>query len=188
MSTVRRAALSVALLVPLVAAALPLVAEDGRGAAASPTPQPTAQPAPAEPIQREVPVMPTTVVHAGDGPRAAATPGPPADPRRAIPPQPPALAARSIPFASHGTIEVGPRAPRWHGAPISLSLRGAPLDEVLRSFAKLAGVSLVIQPGVHGTVTCELHDVPWDQALSVILKTQGLGAEIDGRVWLVEPY
>ena len=75
---------------------------------------------------------------------------------------------------------------RWHGFPISLSLRDAPLDEVLRTFAKLASFNLVIQPGVHGTVTCELHDVPWDQALYVILKTQGLGAEIDGNVWMVE--
>ena len=91
----------------------------------------------------------------------------------------------------HGVIELGrpaSAASRWHGFPISLSLRDAPLPEVLRSFARIAGVNLVLAPGVTGSVTVELTDVPWDQALWVILKTHGLGAEIDGRVWTVEPY
>ncbi|HXT50927.1 MAG TPA: secretin and TonB N-terminal domain-containing protein, partial [Thermoanaerobaculia bacterium] len=79
-------------------------------------------------------------------------------------------------------------ASRWHGFPISLSLRDAPLPEVLRSFAKIAGVNLVLAPGISGNVTVELKDVPWDQALWVILKTHGLAAEIDGRIWTVQPY
>jgi type II secretory pathway component GspD/PulD (secretin) len=100
-------------------------------------------------------------------------------------PQPPPRSATYL-----RAVELGrPRAPesRWHGFPISLSLRDAPLPEVLRSFAHLAGINLVLDPKVHGTVTVELHDVPWDQALYVILKTHGLAAEIDGRVWIVEP-
>ena len=60
---------------------------------------------------------------------------------------------------------------------ISLSLKDADLKEILRSFAKLGRFNLVLDPGVQGKVTVELHDVPWDQALSVILKTHGLAAE-----------
>ena len=88
----------------------------------------------------------------------------------------------------HAATEVGrTQPPRWRGEPISLSLRDAPLPEVLRTFAKLAGVNLVLDPRVQGSVTVELVDVPWDQALAVILKTHGMAAEIDGRVWLVTP-
>ena len=75
-----------------------------------------------------------------------------------------------------------PEQRRFTGEKISLSLKNADLAEVLRSFAKLAKINLVLDPRVSGRVTVELHDVPWDQALSVILKSQGLGAELDGRV------
>jgi hypothetical protein len=36
-------------------------------------------------------------------------------------------------------------------------------------------------------VTVELKDVPWDLALRVILQTHGLGAEVDGQLWLITP-
>ena len=72
----------------------------------------------------------------------------------------------------------------WRGEAISLSLKDADLVEVLRSFARLADVNLVIDSAVQGKVTLELHDVPWDQALSVILKSQRLGVEVTGgNLW-----
>lgn len=82
-----------------------------------------------------------------------------------------------------------PRAPsRWRGERISLSLKDADLRDVLRSFAELAGFDLVLHPDVRGSVTLELHDVPWDQALAVILRTHGLGADLGGgRIWAVGP-
>ncbi len=80
-------------------------------------------------------------------------------------------------------VEVGPPPHVWRGKPINLSLRDADLVEVLRSFAKLTDVNIVIDPRVKGRVTVELKDVPWDQALYVILKTQGLGVEVTGNVW-----
>jgi hypothetical protein len=166
--------------------------------------------APAEPVPTPAPsppVMPTTVVTpAGvqsESPRAPAPKSSAAPTSAAASPTPATKASPAPPqrvsLGKYGEIEQreirrGERelgrpatGSRWHGFPISLSLRDAPLPEVLRSFARLAGVNLVLAPGVTGTVTVELHDVPWDQALYVILKTQGLGAEIDGRVWVVEP-
>jgi hypothetical protein len=99
---------------------------------------------------------------------------------------------KRLEVGSNGANELGVTPARttgrWRGAPISLSLRDAPLPEVLRTFAKIAGVNLILDPEVQGLVTVELKDVPWDQALYVILKTHGMAAEIDGRVWLVEPY
>jgi hypothetical protein len=82
----------------------------------------------------------------------------------------------------------GPSGSRqWHGFPISVSLRDAPLPEVLRTFARLAGFNLILDPGVQGSVTAELNDVPWDQALALFLKVNGLAAEVDGRLWMVAP-
>jgi len=174
MLVARRVLLAALAAVLLAAAAF---AADATGTQPSPTPAPSPaeqqKPAPAEPI---APVMPETVV------RPALESAP------AIPVPPAPTKPGKVTFGNHGEIVVGAPATesRWKGSPISLSLRDAPLDEVLRTFARLANFNLVIQPGVHGTVTCELHDVPWDQALYVILKTQGLGAEIDGNVWMVE--
>lgn len=103
---------------------------------------------------------------------------------------PEAAPPRAVTLGTHGVIELGQGPPgqgRWKGFPLSLSLREAPLPEVLRTFARLAGFNLVLDPRVQGSVTVELENVPWDQALYVILKTHGMGAEIDGRVWLVAP-
>ncbi len=75
--------------------------------------------------------------------------------------------------------------PLERGARITLSTKDADLVEVLRAFARLAGVNLVLDPSVRGKVTVELFDVPWEDALKVILATHGLGAELDGRVWRV---
>ena len=98
--------------------------------------------------------------------------------------------ARSVTLGGYGHIERG-QGPagqgRWTGFPISVSLHKAPLDEVVRTFAKLAGINVILDPRVQGSVTVELKDVPWDQALYLILKTHGMGAEIDGRLWVVTP-
>ena len=97
---------------------------------------------------------------------------------------------RSVTLGGYGIVERGRGLPgqgRWTGFPISVSLQRAPLQDVVRTFAKLAGFNLVLDPKVQGSVTVELKDVPWDQALYLILKTHGMGAEIDGRLWVVAP-
>ena len=71
---------------------------------------------------------------------------------------------------------------RFTGEPISLDLKDADLKDVLRTFAKLARVNIAIDPEVKGSVTVRLHDVPWDQALDVILRINGLGYVLEGSV------
>jgi type IV pilus assembly protein PilQ len=68
------------------------------------------------------------------------------------------------------------------GEPISLDLKDADLKDVLRTFAKLARLNIAIDPEVKGSVTVRLHDVPWDQALDVILQVNGLGYVLEGNV------
>ena len=68
------------------------------------------------------------------------------------------------------------------GEPISLDLKDADVRDVLRSFAQLARLNIVIDPDVRGSVTVRLHDVPWEQALEVILRVNGLGYVLEGNV------
>lgn len=70
----------------------------------------------------------------------------------------------------------------YTGEPVSLALKDADIKDVLRTFAQLTGLNIAIDPGVAGTVTVEFQDVPWDQALDLILRQNGLGYEIDGNV------
>jgi hypothetical protein len=61
------------------------------------------------------------------------------------------------------------------GDPITLRLQNADLQEVLRTFSKVAPVQIVVDPSVVGSVTVDLRDVPWDQALDLVLRSNGLG-------------
>lgn len=76
---------------------------------------------------------------------------------------------------------------RYTGAPADFDFQGADLRMVLRSFAELGGINLVIDPGVTGTIDIKLTRVPWDQALEVILKTSKLGYIVEGTVVRIVP-
>jgi type IV pilus assembly protein PilQ len=86
-----------------------------------------------------------------------------------------------------GSREMGGGDKVYYGEPMTLSLKDADIKDLLRSFAQLSGLNIIIQPGVSGTVTVEFVDVPWDQALEQILKINQLGYEIEGNVMRVAP-
>src|SRR6266542_326221 len=68
------------------------------------------------------------------------------------------------------------------GESISLDLKDADLKDVLRTFAELTKLNIAIDADVKGSVTLRLHDVPWDQALDVILRINGLGYVLEGNI------
>jgi type IV pilus assembly protein PilQ len=76
---------------------------------------------------------------------------------------------------------------RYTGHPISLDFQGADLRSVLRVFAEESGLNIVIDPAVQGTVDVALHDVPWDQALDIILRANKLGYIVDGTIVRIAP-
>ena len=76
---------------------------------------------------------------------------------------------------------------RFTGNPISLDFQGADLRAVLRTFAEISGLNIVIDPAVNGTVDVALRDVPWDQALDIILRANKLGYVMDGTIVRVAP-
>jgi len=89
--------------------------------------------------------------------------------------------------AGYEARDMGTTKKQYVGEPINFSLRDADIKEVLRTFAKISGLNMVIQPGVSGQVTVELDQVPWDQALEIILKTNNLWYELDGNIMRIAP-
>ena len=76
---------------------------------------------------------------------------------------------------------------RFQGDPVTLDFQGADLRSVLRTFAEISGLNIVIDPSINGTVDVSLRDVPWDQALDIILKANKLGYSVDGTVVRIAP-
>lgn len=103
-----------------------------------------------------------------------------------VDPPPARGAAAPEPAPGFGTQRLsGERV--YFGDPIDMTLRDADVVETLRSFAKISGLNIVIQPDVQGRVTVELENVPWDQALEQILRINGLGYEIEGNIMRIAP-
>ena len=63
-----------------------------------------------------------------------------------------------------------------------MDFQNADLRAVLRVFAEISALNIVIDPSVRGEVNVALTEVPWDQAFDVILRANGLGYELDGTV------
>jgi type IV pilus assembly protein PilQ len=70
----------------------------------------------------------------------------------------------------------------YTGEPITLNLKDADVKDTLQKFSELTSLNIVLDPEVRGTVTVSLTDIPWDQALELILKINGLGYVLEGNV------
>jgi type IV pilus assembly protein PilQ len=74
---------------------------------------------------------------------------------------------------------------RYIGRRISLDFQQADISNVLRLIAEVSGFNIVIGEGVKSKVTMKLVSVPWDQALDMILKMNGLGKIKQGNIlWI----
>ncbi|MBU5222405.1 secretin and TonB N-terminal domain-containing protein, partial [Vibrio cholerae] len=60
------------------------------------------------------------------------------------------------------------------GAKLTLNFQNIDLRAVLQQIADVAGLNLVTSDEVQGSITLRLKDVPWDQALDLVLQTKGL--------------
>ena len=102
-----------------------------------------------------------------------------------VPPAPAAHAARATLHSQAAAPASG--GAQYTGHPISLDFQGADLRAVLRTFAEISGLNIVIDPAVQGSVDVALRDVPWDQALDIILRANKLGYSLDGTIVRVAP-
>jgi type IV pilus assembly protein PilQ len=89
------------------------------------------------------------------------------------------LAAEQRSQAGQQNVSVGPK---YTGEPISVNLKDVDLKDFFRLIHEISGLNVVLDPNVHGTLTIVLDDVPWDQALDIVLKNNDLARELEGNV------
>ncbi|MGH9747192.1 MAG: type IV pilus secretin PilQ [Candidatus Acidiferrales bacterium] len=71
---------------------------------------------------------------------------------------------------------------KYSGEPISVNLKDVDLRDFFRLIHEISGLNVVVDPAVKGNLTIVLDDVPWDQALDIVLKNNDLDKQLDGNV------
>ncbi|MDH5484106.1 MAG: type IV pilus secretin PilQ [Gammaproteobacteria bacterium] len=75
----------------------------------------------------------------------------------------------------------------YTGERLSLNFQDIPIRAVLQLIADFTGLNVVVSDSVDGNLTLRLKNVPWDQALDIILKAKGLSKRESGNVMLIAP-
>ncbi len=76
---------------------------------------------------------------------------------------------------------------KYHGQRISMDFKDADLANVFRIIAEVSNMNIVTADDVKGRVSVRLVNVPWDQALDIVLRSKGLGAAMEGNVLRIAP-
>ncbi len=84
--------------------------------------------------------------------------------------------------AAPGVDPPGDEKPAYTGELISLNLKDVDLKDFFRLIHEISGLNILVNPNVTGSVTTVLDNVPWDQALDIVLKNNGLGKVLEGNV------
>jgi type IV pilus assembly protein PilQ len=84
-------------------------------------------------------------------------------------------------------IEESLEEPKYTGERITLDFQNADIHNILRIIADVSGLNIVTSDEVKGTITIRLKDVPWDQALDVVLESKDLGKLAMGNVVRIAP-
>ncbi len=144
-----------------------------------------------EPRGTEEPVREAIVFTQRAVPGVAAAPAPaplPAAIARPVSP-PPVMAAPVEPPPPPPAVQVStetsasPRGRRlYYGQPISLDLKDADVHNVIRLLGDVSGLNIVATDDVTGQITLRLSDVPWDQALDIVMQSQNLESVQEGNV------
>ncbi|MBF0185043.1 MAG: type IV pilus secretin PilQ [Magnetococcales bacterium] len=85
------------------------------------------------------------------------------------------------------SAESGLETPVYSGAKVTMDFKEINIHNALRLLADLNRLNLLISDAVKGTITMRLVEVPWDQALDLILESKGLGKVLQGNVLRVAP-
>lgn len=163
--------------------------DDIAPAPVAPPPAPASAPdAPAKTSSAPEPVAPAAMPVQRE-PEPAAAPHAAAMPQASAPAQttlPASLRPAVSQTATQTPLTAGTEQ-RFTGQPVTLDFQGADLRAVLRTFSEISGLNVVIDPSISGTVDVSLKEVPWDQALDIILKSNKLGYAVDGTVVRIAP-
>jgi type IV pilus assembly protein PilQ len=85
--------------------------------------------------------------------------------------------------AAQAPAAAGPApAGKYTGEPISVNLKDVDLKDFFRLIHEISGLNVVLDPAVKGSLTIVLDDVPWDQALDIVLQNNSLDKQLNGNV------
>jgi len=132
-----------------------------------------------EPVRESIVFTQRAVPGAAPAPAPVAVPAPVAAPLAK--PAPAVAAPRPAVIADTPTTG-GAAKKLYFGQPISLDLKDADVHNVIRLLADVSGLNIVATDDVKGTITLRLNDIPWDQALDIVLQTQNLESVHEGNV------
>src|SRR2546426_2199751 len=76
----------------------------------------------------------------------------------------------------------GINGPKYTGEPISVNLKDVDLKDFFRLIHEISGLNVVLDPAVKGTLTIVLDEVPWDQALDIVMQNNSLDKQLNGNV------
>jgi type IV pilus assembly protein PilQ len=91
-------------------------------------------------------------------------------------------AASTVAAQQAASAPPSPSAGRYTGEPISVNLKDVDLKDFFRLIHEISGLNVVLDPNVKGTLTIVLDEVPWDQALDIVLINNGLDKQLNGNV------
>jgi type IV pilus assembly protein PilQ len=91
------------------------------------------------------------------------------------------------PLTEEEVAEREQEEPKYTGERLSLNFQSIEVRSVLQLLADFTGLNVVVSDSVGGTLTLRLKNVPWDQALDIILRTEGLAQRRNGNVIFIAP-
>ena len=91
------------------------------------------------------------------------------------------------PGRAAGAVEGEPEAKRYGGRPVTFNFQDVPVRTVLQLIAEESGLNVVASDTVQGNVTLRLINVPWDQAMDIVLRAKQLDKRRDGNVIWIAP-
>jgi type IV pilus assembly protein PilQ len=92
------------------------------------------------------------------------------------------MAATTVAGQQGATTSNAPQAGHYTGEPISVNLKDVDLKDFFRLIHEISGLNVVLDPNVKGTLTIVLDEVPWDQALDIVLQNNSLDKQLTGNV------
>ncbi len=154
--------------IPAPVVSLPITLTQSASALAAPVPEKIAQEQAPSAIQPQV-ANPAAAVSAPAASQMVSAPAP---------------ASISTPAGNPADAQPvpGPGGVRYSGEPISVNLKEVDLRDFFRLVHEISGLNVVVDPNVKGTLTIVLDDVPWDQALDIVLRNNDLDKQLDGNV------
>ncbi len=141
--------------------------------------------APSVTIDSSAMPLPKTLTEEGGAlasPKADTPANNPTTPAAAPTPAPAEPAAAPVAPAAVDPMQAGGAARKYSGEPISVNLKDVDLKDFFRLIHEISGLNIVLDPTVRGTLTLVLDDVPWDQALDIVLQNNGLDKQLTGNV------